>query len=59
MQKKQALTMTGAAMAIVLGTGYGFLAVVYLLMRNRITESEERERWEVFSYDEVGGSESE
>ncbi|NBC28941.1 MAG: hypothetical protein GVY29_02990 [Spirochaetes bacterium] len=51
--------MTGAAMVIVLGTGYGFLAVVYFLMRNRITGSEEREKWEVFSYDEVGKQESE
>jgi Na+-driven multidrug efflux pump len=51
--------MTGAAMAIVLGTGFGFLGVVFVLLRNRITEGEEREKWEVFSYDEVGQQESE
>lgn len=51
--------MTGAAMAIVLGTGFGFLGVVYLLMRNRITEDEEREKWEVFSYDELENQKSE
>ena len=51
--------MTGAAMVIVLGTGYAFVVAVYLLLRNRITGNEEREKWEVFSYDEVGNSESE
>ena len=50
--------LAGASILLVLGTAYAFVVGVFVLLQRPVSNQQEREKWEVWSYDEARSSEA-